>query len=208
VKSPAWIPPSGDTPSMRPLSFLVLGLVSACATTPSVGSATATPAPSVATIAPRPDDVGSVEGVMRAFYEVTNVAPGAPRQWARDRTLYVPWIRFVALGPGATGRTKVTVWTHDEFVAASDPLMAKGFVEREIHRVTRRYGDMVHVDSTYEILPGPDSPTGGRGVNSLDLYFDGTRWWVASVIWQSEDAAHPIPPELLPPKSPSAHRPE
>jgi hypothetical protein len=36
-------------------------------------------------------------------------------------------------------------------------------------------------------------------VNSLDLYFDGQRWWVASVLWQSEDAAHPIPPELLPP---------
>jgi hypothetical protein len=173
-------------------------LVSACATSGTPATAPVKPSP-VETVAPRAEDVGSVEGVLRAFYEVTNIAPGAPRQWARDRTLYVPWIRFVALGPGATGRPKVTVWTHDEFVAVSDPLMAKGFVEREIHRVTRRYGDMVHVDSTYEILPGPDSPAGGRGVNSLDLYFDGTRWWVASVVWQSEDAAHPIPPELLPP---------
>ena len=173
-------------------------LLCGCATPapPAAGSAKG---PSVATVDARPDDVGSVDGVLRAFYEVTNVAPGAPRQWARDRTLYVPWIRFVALGPGATGRPKVTVWTHDEFVAASDPLMAKGFVEREIHRVTRRYGNMVHVDSTYEILPGPGSPVRGRGVNSLDLYFDGQRWWVASVVWQSEDAAHPIPPELLPP---------
>ncbi|HEY1908600.1 MAG TPA: hypothetical protein VGG91_21330, partial [Myxococcaceae bacterium] len=94
-------------------------LLSACATpgTPAAGTA-----PKVETVAARPEDVGSVEGVLRAFYEVTNIAPGAPRQWARDRTLYVPWIRFVALGPGATGRPHVTVWTHEQFVAASDPL--------------------------------------------------------------------------------------
>ncbi len=184
------------TSTLRASTALLL--LCACAT-PDGPAAAGAKRPSVETVAPRPDDVGSVEGVLRAFYEVTNIAPGAPRQWARDRTLYVPWIRFVALGSGATGRPKVTVWTHDEFVAASDPLMAKGFVEREIFRTTRRYGDMVHVDSTYEILPGPDSPGGGRGVNSLDLYFDGKRWWVASVIWQSEDAAHPIPAELLPP---------
>ena len=176
---------------------VALLLLSACAT-PSTPAAKAPP---VETVAPRPEDVGSVDGVMRAFYEVTNIAPGAPRQWGRDRTLYVPWIRFVALGPGATGRPAVNVWTHDEFVAASDPLFEKGFVEREIHRVTRRYGNMVHVDSTYETLTGTGSPVLGRGVNSLDLYFDGQRWWVASVVWQSEDAAHPIPPELLPPAS-------
>jgi hypothetical protein len=170
-------------------------LLSAC-TTPGAPAAGASPP--VETVAARPEDVGSVEGVLKAFYEVTNIAPGAPRQWARDRTLYVPWIRFVALGSGATG-PKVTVWTHDQFVAASDPLFEKGFVEREIHRVTRPFGNMVHVDSTYETLTGKDAPVRGRGVNSLDLYFDGQRWWVASVVWQSEDAAHPIPPELLPP---------
>ena len=172
-------------------------LLSACAT----AGAPAKAPPVVETVAPRPEDVGSVDGVLKAFYEVTNIAPGAPRQWARDRTLYVPWIRFVALGSGADGRQKISVWTHDEFVAASDPLFEKGFVEREIHRVTRTYGNMVHVDSTYEALVGIGSPVQARGVNSLDLYFDGQRWWVASVVWQSEDAAHPIPPELLPPAS-------
>ena len=166
--------------------------LAACATSGS------TSAPRVETIAPRPDDVSSVDGVMRAFYEVTNIAPGAPRQWARDRTLYAPWIRFVALGAGPTGRPAVTVWTHDEFVAASDPLFEKGFVEREIHRATRQYGNMVHVDSTYEALLGTGAPVQARGVNSLELYFDGTRWWVTSVVWQSEDSAHPIPPGLLP----------
>ena len=93
----------------------------------------------------------------------------------------------------------MTVWTHQEFVDATEPLIQKGFVEREIFRTTRRYGNMVHVDSTYETLVGVEQPRRSRGVNSVELYFDGQRWWVASVVWQSEDAAHPIPPELLPP---------
>jgi hypothetical protein len=38
-----------------------------------------------------------------------------------------------------------------------------------------------------------------RGVNSIELYFDGTRWWIASVVWQSESPELPIPDSLLPP---------
>jgi len=38
----------------------------------------------------------------------------------------------------------------------------------------------------------------GRGINALQLFWDGKRWWVASAIWFDEDAGHPIPPELLP----------
>ena len=186
---------------MRSLALAVVLVVvlSACASTTAAAPGAAASSTPAETVAPRPEDVGSVEGIMRAFYEVTNVAPNEPRQWARDRTLYVPWIRFVALGPGSSGRPAVTVWTHPEFVEASEPLIQRGFVEREIFRTTRRYGAMVHVDSTYEALLGTGTPVRSRGVNSLDLYFDGQRWWVASVVWQSEDAAHPIPPELLPP---------
>jgi hypothetical protein len=186
---------------MRALSFMLLGLVPACAGPSSGGSGATAPAPAVETIAPRPEDVGSVDGILRAFYEVTNVPPGGPAEWARDRTLYVPWIRFVSLGSGTSGRPTAKVWTHPEFVEATEPLVKKGFTEREIFRTTRRYGNMVHVDSTYEVLVGTGNPVPGRGVNSLDLYFDGTRWWVASVVWQSEDATHPIPPELLPPRT-------
>jgi hypothetical protein len=151
----------------------------------------------VATVAPRPEDVGSVEGLMKAFYDVVNVPPDGPRQWDRDRTLYRPHLRFV----GVDGQGKVSVWNHQQFVDDTETLVARGFREREIWRVTRRYGNMVHVDSTYETLQGPGGREVSRGVNSIDLYFDGARWWIASVVWQSESARYPIPAELLPPKT-------
>jgi hypothetical protein len=52
-----------------------------------------------------------------------------------------------------------------------------------------------------ETWQGPDGREVSRGVNSIDLYFDGARWWIASVVWQSESARYPIPAELLPPKT-------
>lgn len=153
----------------------------------------------VATVAPQPKDVETLDGLMRAFYEVVNVAPDGPRQWSRDRTLYVPWIRFVATGMSPSGRPEVEVWDHQRLVDETEPLVRKGFREREIHRTQSRYGNIVHIDSTYEAEHGPEGKaTRSRGVNSLEVFFDGNRWWIASVMWMYEDADHPIPPHMLP----------
>jgi len=171
-----------------PLSLLLLP-VAACASS-SAGPKGSVP---VETIPARPGDVGSIDGVMRAFYEVVNVAPDAPRQWARDRTLYAPWIHFVANG------RSVEIMDHQRFVDETEPLVRAGFRERELHRIVRRYGNIANVESSYEARSGPDGAVIARGVNYLHLYFDGKRWWVTSVIWQSESAAHPIPPELASP---------
>ncbi|PYP48725.1 MAG: hypothetical protein DMD45_17235 [Gemmatimonadetes bacterium] len=85
------------------------------------------------------------------------------------------------------------------FVDASDSEMVhNGFFEREIHRVTQTYGNIAQVFSTYEEHRTADGPVEGRGINAVQLYWDGTRWWVASAIWFDEDPAHPIPPEFLP----------
>ena len=198
-------PPPRLAPWPLPLALALAGCALAgCAKAPASPAAApcapaADPAPAgrtpIAVVPPRPDDVASVEGLMKAFYEVVNVAPDAPRQWGRDRTLYSPHLRFVAID----GQGNVTIWNHQQFVDDTEPLVARGFREREIWRTTRRYGNMAHVDSTYETLRGPEGRDVSRGVNSIDAYFDGRRWWITSVVWQSESPRYPIPPELLPP---------
>lgn len=153
----------------------------------------------VPAIAPRPEDVGSVDGVMKAFYDVINGPAGQPRQWSRDRTLYIPDIRFISIGIGKDGKVQASTVTHQQYVDGSNGSMVKnGFFETEIHRVTRSFGNMTHVFSTYEMRGKPDGPVIGRGVNSLQLFNDGTRWWVASVMWDDEREGNPIPPEFLP----------
>jgi hypothetical protein len=36
-----------------------------------------------------------------------------------------------------------------------------------------------------------------RGVNSIQLWNDGRRWWVVSIFWENESTANPIPAEYL-----------
>lgn len=153
----------------------------------------------VPAVAPRPEDVGSVDGIMRAFYEVISGPAGQPREWSRDRTLYIPEVRFVSISQGKNGKPRATTMTHQQFVDEADASMVKqGFFETELRRVTRSFGNVTHVFSSYEIRLRRDGPVIGRGVNSLQLFNDGSRWWIASVAWDDEREGNPIPKELQP----------
>jgi len=152
----------------------------------------------VPTVAPRAADVATVDGVVKAYYDVITGPAGQPRQWSRDRSLYIPDLRFVATGV-AQHRPYARVMTHQDFVDESDSSFVRnGFFEREVHRVTQAYGSIVQVFSTYEEHRTVDGPVVGRGINALQLFWDGSRWWVASAIWFDEDPNHPIPKEFLP----------
>jgi hypothetical protein len=145
----------------------------------------------------RPEDVGTIDGIVRAFYDVISGPAGQPRQWARDRTLYLPGIRFVALRE-EDGAVVADVMEHDAFVSAVDSFMvSEGFFEREIGRTEQRFGNFAHVLSAYEWRTAADGPVGGRGVNSLQLYWDGARWWIVSAVWDEERPDNRIPPALL-----------
>jgi hypothetical protein len=153
----------------------------------------------VADVAPRPSDVQTLDGIIGAFYEVVSGPAGQPREWARDRTLYIPGIRFVIVVPRKDGKADVEVQTHQEYVDSNDARMVKdGFFESEIHRDTRSFGNIVHVFSTYEVRKTKEGPVLGRGVNSIELLWDGARWWIASATWEPETSLHPLPKDLLP----------
>jgi hypothetical protein len=153
----------------------------------------------VPSIAPRAEDVGSIDGIMKAFYEVISGPAGQPRQWSRDRTLYIPEIRFVAMAEDKAGKPVAHVVSHQEFVDASDEEAVKnGFFESEIHRVTQNFGNVAHVFSTYESRQKAGGPVIGRGINSVELFNDGKRWWIASVVWDDERPDNPLPPQYLP----------
>jgi hypothetical protein len=99
----------------------------------------------------------------------------------------------------STGRIHATVMDHQMFVDGSnDGLVRRGFFEREIHRTTRRFGNVVHVFSTYEMRERADGPVNGRGINSIELFWDGTRWWIAAAQWDDERPDNPIPKAYLP----------
>ena len=179
------------------ISAALISLVSPA----SAQKPTKKPAPvTVATIAPRPEDVGTLDGIIAAFYDVISGPAGRGRQWARDRTLYIPGVKFVSVAyRPATGKPFAQVMSHQEYVdSANEEMVREGFFERQIHRVTQQFGSIAHVFSTYESRAKADGPVIARGINSIELYYDGARWWITGAQWEDETPAHPIPKSFLP----------
>ena len=144
-----------------------------------------------------PKDVATIDGIVKAFYETISGPKGQPRQWPRDKTLYTPDVRFVSMSE-QDGKIRAGVMSHQQYVNGTNESFVKnGFHEREINRVVRRFGNIAHVFSTYE-FNNDDKSDKGRGVNSIELFWDGVRWWISAASWDDERPNNPIPKEFLP----------
>jgi hypothetical protein len=154
---------------------------------------------SVPLAAARPEDVSSIDGIVKALYETISGPAGQPRQWSRNRTLYIQDVQFVAMNEDADHHPTARLMNYQQFVDRVDPRLVKdGFYEGEIHRKTERFGNIAHVLSTYESKNSENGPIIDRGVNSIELYWDGQRWWMVTVTWDRERPDNPMPKELLP----------
>lgn len=182
------------------LSILTTALFLACATPVAAQTPPASPPAAPAAPAPAPADVASPEAIVAALYQVISGDIGVARDWDRFRALFHPTARLMPTGQNAQGVGVVRSITPDEYIALAEPaLIGQGFHEREIARRSERFGHIVHVWTTYEGLHSLSDPRPFvRGINSIQLFHDGTRWWILSVYWQGETPAEPIPPEYLP----------
>ena len=166
----------------------------------SIGPQKHAPHVSITKISPRAEDVSTLDGIVKAYYEVVSGPADQARQWDRDATLYIPNVRFIIIREDPAGKTTAQSMTHQEFVDSSDAsLRGKAFYEHEIHRITHRAGNVAHLLSTSEHASSSTGPVEGRSVDSLELFWDGTRWWITNVsIWDVESSRHPLPTEFLP----------
>jgi hypothetical protein len=149
-----------------------------------------------------PRDVESIDAIIAATYDVISGPAGKKRDWERERSLFVPGARLV---PTATvpGKTDVDlaplVLDVEGYIARVEPLFEKeGFYEKEIARRVEQFGGIAHVWSTYESRHDPSEPEPFmRGINSIQLFNDGKRWWILSIYWQHESKQHPLSQKYL-----------
>ncbi len=151
-----------------------------------------------------PADVGSIDAILGALYDVISGPAGQTRKWARMRSLFVPGARLVPTGRRPDGTRRITVWTVDEYINTVGPTLERGgFFEREIARRSERFGNIVHAFSTYESRRAASDPQPfARGINSIQLWFDDKRWWVVTVFWEGERPDNPIPARYMQSESP------
>lgn len=157
---------------------------------------TAPPAPGAGGVS---EDGSSPDALVAALYDVISGPAGEPRDWDRFRALFLPGAaRLVAMGQTPAGEIRYRPMTPDEYIAASGAVLERdGFFEEEIGHRDERFGNMLHRFSAYAARRTPgDAEPFMRGINSIQLLFDGTRWWVVTVLWDQERPDNPIPPSL------------
>ena len=146
-----------------------------------------------------PKDVATMDAIVAALYDVISGPAGQKRNWDRFRSLFVPGARLIPTGRRPTGEVLSRVRTPEEYIQGSQTLLEQnGFFEREISRRVEKFGNIVHIFSTYEARhKAEDEKPFMRGINSIQLMNDGKRWWIVTVFWQAEDPQTQLPAEYL-----------
>lgn len=146
--------------------------------------------------AARPEDVKSLDAIMVAIYDAIS-GPAGGRDWNRFRSLFLPQARFTSVSTGPDGVTTVIAWNVDEFVRDAGVVFAKEpFYEKAIVNRPQSFGNVTQVLSSYESRHSPTDKPFDRGINSVQLLNDGKRWWVLSILWDTERPGNPLPAEF------------
>jgi len=147
---------------------------------------------------PRPEDVKSPDAIIKAMYETIS-GPAGPRNWYRERSLYLEGARLIPIGNRVHREGGLEIMSIDEWIEdAKSFLEENDFYETEIMRKMHSYGNIVQAFSTYESRDDLDGKPIARGINSIQLLKKDDRWWIVNVMWDNESKRNPIPEEFLP----------
>jgi hypothetical protein len=151
--------------------------------------------------AAKPSDVASPDAILAATYDVISGPAGQERDWDRMRSLFYPGARLIRTEAKKEGGLHAAILTPEDFIERAGNYFKKnGFYEREVARRTERWGSLMQVFSTYESRHDLKDPAPfARGINSVQLFFDGTRWWVMTIYWADETTQTRLSPEFLAP---------
>jgi hypothetical protein len=147
-----------------------------------------------------PADVATIDAIVTAAYDGISGPAGKKRDWNRERSLFYPGARLIpTTNPNEDFDLLPQMLDVDGFIARVKPFFEEsGFYEKEVARRVEQFGQIAHVWSTYESRHDPSDPEPFmRGINSIQLFHDGKRWWIVTIYWQHESGVAPIPDKYL-----------
>ena len=150
----------------------------------------------VAAAQPAPNaDLAEIDKTVLAVYDVISGPPGQKRDFDKMRSLFAPGATMKAIGPkGLRGGTV------EDYISRNAAVLEKeGFTEKELGRKVELWGNLATVWSSYDGRTANGS-FHERGINSFQLVKVDGKWLVASILWQEETPANPLPADMNPGK--------
>jgi hypothetical protein len=114
------------------------------------------------------------------------------------RSLFFADSRLIPVGKTRQGYFAPHVLTIDNWIDAVKKRGNASFYEHQVKIKSETFGHIAHLWSTYEIRPTADAKAALRGINSIQAVFDGSRWKISQIVWETETPADPIPEKYLP----------
>lgn len=146
--------------------------------------------------AAKPDDVKSVDSLLAALYDVIS-GPAGERDWNRFRSLFLPDARLTSAEKTPDGVTHVRPSSVEDYVRLGGNYFLKnGFFEKPIVSRVQTFGNVAQVFSSYESRHALGEAPFARGINSLQMLYDGKRWWVVNILWDEERPDNPLPKDF------------
>lgn len=144
-----------------------------------------------------PSDVDSVEHIVAAAYDSIS-GPAGPRNWDRLRSLFYPDARLIPSRRDNAGKVGASPLSVEQYIERGKQYFDKeGFYEASVANRIEIWDHIADVWSTYESRHARGEKPFARGINSFQLLYDGTRWWVVTIYWEGEDPGHPLPRKYL-----------
>ncbi len=154
------------------------------------------PDPFAGVPAAKPDDVKSVDSLLAALYDVIS-GPAGERDWSRFRSLFMPNARLTSAEKTPDGAVRVRPSSVEDYVRLGGNYFLKnGFFEKPIVSRVQVFGNVAQVFSSYESRHALGEAPFARGINSLQMLYDGKRWWVVNILWDEERPDSPLPKDF------------
>ena len=147
------------------------------------------------------EKVSTIDSIIETLYSVISGDAGVKRDWDLFRFLFTENAHLIPTRTDRENNSLVIDYiTPEGYIQRSGKwLEENGFFEKEISRQVQSFGSMTHVFSTYaSFRKSSDTEPFTRGINSIQLFNDGERWWIVNIYWTGESEGNPIPTAYLP----------
>ena len=132
-------------------------------------------------------EVKTINGLISTVYNIISGDAG-DREWDRFRALFYPGARFISVKVNSKGEEVYFEGTVDEYIEVIKPILGKNtYYEHETSRSIQESNNIAQIFSIFEsILFENGNPTNLKGANSFQIIYKNNRWWITSVLFNSE----------------------
>jgi hypothetical protein len=136
-----------------------------------------------------PAETGTPEALTASLYAFISGPKDQKRDIEKIRALFHPQARLMVAANHPERGAFLRPLELEAFLAFAIPQWEKGFFERSTAVSVQKQDGLAQVWSPYEIRLAAEGPAMYTGINALQCAWDGKRWWITHLAFQSAPTA-------------------